>query len=236
MNTLKDKVVVITGSSGGLGLSLAKLLVLKGARVVISSRDEKKLCQVGKEMNILSVVADVTNEEEVSSLATIVTAEYGRIDYWINNAGIWVPHSSIEEMDIKKVHDMLEVNLFGTIYGSKHALMRMKKQGNGTIVNIISTSGLYGRANSSGYASSKWAVRGFTESLRDEVKDSNIKVIAVYPGGMKTNLFDEKKPDDYENYMTAESVAETIVNNLTKDVPDEELVIKRPEIVTFVNS
>jgi short-subunit dehydrogenase len=121
----------------------------------------------------------------------------------------------------------MEVNLFGTVYGSKIALIEMRKQGFGTILNIISTSALSGRPDSSAYCASKYAADGFTESMREEVKGTNIKVLSVYPGGMKTGLFDEKKPDEYVDYMDPSFVAGEVIENLKKGTPEEELVLKR---------
>lgn len=225
---IKDKVVVITGSSKGLGKSLAYAFAEKGARVVVNARNKDELIEVANDIGAFPVVADVTKEEEVSALAKAVINQYGSIDIWINNAGIWMPHAPIEEMDWKQVHELVEVNLFGTIYGSKAALIQIKKQNFGMIINIISTSGLQGRPNSSGYCASKYAARGFTESLREEGRDSNIKVLAIYPGGMRTHLFDEKIPDDINNYMEPEFVADRIIQNLMQENPEEELIIRRP--------
>ncbi|MEX2033389.1 MAG: SDR family oxidoreductase [Candidatus Colwellbacteria bacterium] len=225
---IQDKVVVITGSSKGLGKNLAYAFAKEGAKVVVNARNKEELVEVANNIKAFPVVADVTKEEEVLALANAAINKYGRIDIWINNAGIWMPHAPIEEMDWKKVHELVEVNLFGTIYGSKAALIQMRKQGFGVIVNIISTSGLQGRPDSSGYCASKFAARGFTESLRREAEDAGIKVIAVYPGGMKTHLFDEKIPDDIDKYMEPEFVADRIIQNLIQDNLEEELIVKRP--------
>mgnify|MGYP001608494066 CR=1 FL=1 len=225
---IQYKVVVITGSSKGLGKSLAYVFAKEGAKVVVNARSKDELMEAAKDIGAFPVVADVTKEREVLALADAVIDKYGRIDIWINNAGIWMPHGPLEEMDWRRVHELMEVNLFGTIYGSKAALVQMRKQGPGIIVNIISTSGLEGRPDSSGYCASKYAARGFTESLRAEAKNSNIKVIAVYPGGMKTHLFDQQKPDDVDKYMEPEFVADKIIQNILQANPEEELIIKRP--------
>ncbi|MDP2650710.1 MAG: SDR family oxidoreductase [bacterium] len=225
---IQDKVVVITGSSKGLGKSLACAFAGKGAKVVVNARNKDELMEVVNVIDAFPVVANVTKEKEVLALTDAVIDKYSRIDIWINNAGIWMPHVSIEEMDWKRVHELMEVNLFGTIYGSKAALIQMRKQGSGVIVNIISTSGLQGRPDSSGYCASKYAARGFTESLRAETVNSNIKVIAAYPGGMKTHLFDEQKPSDIDSYMEPEFVADKIIQNLMQDNPEEELIVRRP--------
>ncbi|MDD5068186.1 MAG: SDR family NAD(P)-dependent oxidoreductase [Candidatus Pacebacteria bacterium] len=223
---MKDKVVVITGGSRGFGRALAEVFIARGAKVIISSRDKKELEETADEIKATSVVADVTKEKEILNLRDEAVKRFGKIDYWINNAGIWFCFSTIEELDIPKVHDLMEVNLFGTMYGSRAALIQMKDQGFGTIVNIISVSGLRGRAKSSGYAATKYAVRGFTESLREACKETPIKVIAVYPGGMKTEIFHDKKPSDYDKFMDVESVAERTVMNLEAENPKEDLIIE----------
>ena len=130
-------------------------------------------------------------------------------------------------MDVERVRKVMDVNFFGTIHGSKAALMRMRKQGEGTIINILSTSALEGRANSSGYCASKYAADGFTKSLRKEVQGSEIKVFSIYPGGMRTNLFDESRPENYDEYMNPSDVAEKIVRNLKAENPEEEFVVRR---------
>jgi short-subunit dehydrogenase len=103
----------------------------------------------------------------------------------------------------------------------------MRKQNFGVIVNIISTSGLNGKVNETAYCSSKFAVKGFTESLMKEVDGKKIKVLGVYPGGMQTNLFDEKKPKNYKEFMEPSFVAEKIIQNLKLEKPEEELIINR---------
>jgi len=225
---MKDKVVVITGASRGLGKSLAQVFASKGAKVVVSGRDRNDLLLVSKEISALPIVCDVTKEDQVSDLAQKATQQFGRIDIWINNAGIWLPRAPVEEIDMKRAHDLLEVNLFGTVYGSRVALVQMKNQGFGTIINIVSTAALQGRPLSTLYSASKYAARGFTDSLREEVRDSGVKVVGIYPGGIKTDLFNEKKPEDFDDFMSPESVAQKIVDNLEKLEPETEMVLRRP--------
>jgi NAD(P)-dependent dehydrogenase (short-subunit alcohol dehydrogenase family) len=226
---MKDKVVVITGASKGLGKGLAQLLASKGNKVIICARRKDEVEETAKEIGALAFVADVTKEDDIKALAAFVLKSFGRIDIWINNAGVWVPHAPIEEMDLTRMHTMFEINVFGTMYGSKAALLQMRRQEEGgVLVNILSTSALNGRPTSSGYAASKWAARGFTESIREEYKGTNIKVIGVYPGGMQTNLFDEEKPSHIAEYMTYESVAQKIVENLELEHPQDDLIIQRP--------
>ena len=226
MSTLKDKIVVITGGTHGLGKAMALNCHESGAKVVVCARDEVGFDELVK-LGILAVKADVTKESDIGNVMKVTLEKLGRVDIWINNAGIWLPHEVIEKTDWTRAHDLMEVNLFGTVYGSKTALMQMRKQGSGCIVNILSTSALEGRATSSAYCASKYAARGFTLSLQEEVEGLKICAIAVYPGGMKTDLFDEERPDNYNEYMEPTYVAGKIVENLEKDEPEKEQIIRR---------
>jgi len=222
---LKDKTIVITGGTKGLGKALADSFIQEGSNVIVCSRNQRELSNLSS--NIIGIKADVTKEDELQNVINVVIEKFGQLDIWINNAGIWLPHSPIEEVDWKRAHDLIEVNLFGTVYGSKVSLIQMRKQGFGSIINIISTSALSGRSGSSAYCASKYAVDGFTKSLREELKDINIKIISIYPGGMKTSFFDEKKPNNYDDYMSSTYVSDLIIKNIKKEQPEEELIIKR---------
>ncbi len=222
---LKDKIVVITGGSKGLGKAMASCFLKEGSKVIVCSRDESEF--INLEEGILGIKVDVTKENELQSLAEKVVTQFGRIDIWINNAGIGMEHVSIEEIDSVLAHEVMEVNFFGTFFGSRSVIKYMKKQKFGTILNIISSRAFDPSPLSSIYSSSKWAVRGFTELLRKTLSMENISVIAAYPAGMQTDFFGKTKPVDYKNYMEPEFVAEKIVENLKKETLEEELIIKR---------
>ncbi len=226
---LQGAVVVITGSTSGLGKALAEAFVRESAKVVISSRSKDEVNTVAATMSAYGTAADVTREGDMQKLVGEVVKEFGRIDVWINNAGIWIPHGPIEDLDMARVRQMVDVNLFGTMNGTKAVLPVMRKQNSGIIVNILSTSALNGRAGSSAYCASKYGATGFTKSLQLEIQGSGVKAIAVYPGGMQTHLFDEKKPDDINQYMQPSFVAGKILENLKAGELQEELIIKRPD-------
>ncbi|MCF7865294.1 MAG: SDR family oxidoreductase [Candidatus Pacebacteria bacterium] len=215
---LKDKVIVITGGAGGLGKAVANILIEKEAHVVI--------CDIAG----ASHQADVTKESDLQRVAEDVFSKFGRIDVWINNAGIWLPRENIENTSMEKANKLFQVNVFGTMYGIRSALKFMKPSGSGTIMNIISTTAFDGMNGSSGsiYVSSKYALRGLTNAVRDELKGSGVQIVGVYPGGIKTGLFDEQPPENIDEFMSVESVAEKIVGNLELEVPEVELVLKRP--------
>lgn len=225
---LKEKVVVITGASRGLGRALARAFAAEGAHLVLANRNANELNDVARETGGIAVVTDVSEEAQVRELAKTAIEKYGRIDAWINNAGIWMPHTPIEKMDWRRVHELFEVNVFGLMYGSKEALVQMKKQKSGTIVNIISVRGIDPKPNEAGYTASKFAATGFTKTLRMEAEPHGIRVFGIYPGGMKTHLFDEAPRENYHEFMDPADVAAKIVAHIKDDDADPDLILKRP--------
>lgn len=226
---LKDKVVVITGGSKGFGKELAKAFLLEESKVVICSHNKEEVEATSQEISAFGVYANVTSEEDLTNLAEVTIEKFGQIDIWINNAGMWLPHAIAEDLNMEEVREMFEVNVMGIMNGSRVALRSMKERSTGTIVNIISAAALDGRVGISAYASSKWAANGFTQSIRKENKD--IVVLAVFPGGMKTEIFDKGKPDNFSDFMNPEEVAKKVIDNLKLDSPSIDLVIRRPEIL-----
>lgn len=224
---LKSKVILITGASKGLGKALAVAFVREKAKVVISSRSRKELTHVAKEIGATLFVADVTKERGMEKLAQFAAKKFGRIDIWVNNAGATLPHTSIEGIDLKLARQVMEVNFFGTFNGSRAAMKVMKRQKRGTIVNIVSMSALVGRPRSSVYAATKWAARGFTESLRMALASYRIPVIAVHPGGIQTTIFKKFKPARFDDFMTPDYVAGKVIQNLKRAKPKFEIVVNK---------
>ncbi len=225
---LKEKVVVIIGGSQGFGKALAWQFRNEGSKVIIGGHNADALKKTAEELSCDNFVADVTVPNDVKELGEYVFQKYGTIDIWINNAGIQIAPSPVEEVDLQKLHGLFEVNFFGYFYGCQVALSYMKEMGEGIIVNINSTAGLEGKPKISAYSSSKFAIKGLTESVRKEMDNSNIKIYAVFPGGMKTEIYKEKYPSDLDEYMEVEPVARKVIDNLKSNNPEIDLVIKRP--------
>lgn len=222
-----NKTVIITGGGSGLGLALARKYN-KNFNVCLIGRTETKLKQAVKTFpktdKIVSYkVCDVTDEEQVLNvLRSIFINE--QVHSLINNAGtgIFQPLESLSEKDIKC---MIETNIYGTIYPTRAALPLFKKQGYGKVMNIISTAGLRGKVNESVYCASKFAVRGFTESLVKEWEGSGIYPTAVYMGGMDTPFWDDSDHiKDRSRLKSPEMVAELIYE---KDDNRAEIFIDR---------
>ena len=192
--TLNNKVIILTGGSQGFGRALAQAFHKENAHVVISSHDKENLKSTAKQLSVDHFIADVTSYEDIKKLGEYGIAKYGKIDCWINNAGIQIAPSLVEHIDLKKIHYLFEVNFFGYFYGCQIALLQMKKQNSGVIININSTAGLEGKPEIAAYSSSKFAIKGLTESIRKEVTDFDIHVYGIFPGGMQTDIYKEKYP------------------------------------------
>lgn len=229
---LQNKVAVVTGAGRGLGRALAEELRKEGAQVVVSGRTEDRLDEMAA-LGFETFAADVTRPEDMEALAGHATEKHGRIDLWFNNAGVWIPHPlvPIAEVTLSDTRAMMDVNLYGLMNGSASALSRMRAQGSGAIINIISTSGIEGRVGSAGYCASKFAANGYSLSMRAELEKNGepVQVLNAYPGGMKTALFRDKLPADVDTFMEPSYVAREIVLNLKKDEPAKNLAVRRPQ-------
>lgn len=122
----------------------------------------------------------------------------------------------------------MNINFFGYFYGCMVALKVMKKQGDGIIININSTAGLSGKPNLSAYVSSKFAIKGMSESIREEIKETDLKVYQIFPGGMKTDIYHDKIPLDIDEYMTVEYAVSIVMKNFALNSPVLDLIIRRP--------
>jgi len=223
------KVIVITGSSKGFGKDLARAFVNKKAKVIISSDDQNALLEAASALSIDSFPCNVASFDDMQALVNYAVEKFGRIDIFINNAGIQIAPNNLEDVDLQKLHRLFDVNFFGYFYGCKAILPIMRKQKSGVIVNINSTAGLDGKPGLSAYVSSKFAIKGLTQSLREELEGTNISVYGIHPGGMQTEIYKEKYPADFDDYMTTDYAIEKVMNNFAAPQPELDLVIRRPK-------
>lgn len=227
---MKNQVIVITGAGSGLGASLAKKYSEIGAHICLLGRTENKLKVIGRELpNNYSIhTVDISKLSDVKRVFDSITQTYGQIDLLFNNAGVG-SFDLAEELSEEDIHNMIDTNLKGTIFCSQEVLKQMKKQNSGTIVNIVSTAGLIGKATESVYCASKFGVKGFTESLVVELTGTPISVFAAYMGGMNTDfwsgIFDQDKTSKMMNPV---DIAEIIMDNIKprKNIAIPEIIIK----------
>lgn len=217
---------VITGAGSGLGRELALLLAKKGWKILLTGRSAEKLNTVKKEIETAGGSAEILilDVSEPASLpAKLQRALSGKtVAGLINNAGVG-HFGPLSEMESPQIEEMFRSNTLGTIYMAKALLPFLQKEGRGYVVNIISTAGLRGKVNESVYAASKFAVRGFTESLQKEYEGSGITFTAAYMGGMDTPFWENSSHvSDPSRFRKAREVAEVIVNGLG----EKEIIIE----------
>lgn len=183
-----DPVWLITGCSTGFGRELAKLVLARGWRAVVTARNPAQVADIaeGHGDRALVLPLDVTRREQIAHVVAQAQQHFGRIDALVNNAGYGYL-AAIEEGDDKEVRDMFETNVFGLIDMTKAVLPLMRAQGNGLVVNVSSIGGLASFAATGYYHGTKYAVEGLSESLAVELKPLGIGVLIVEPGPFRTN-------------------------------------------------
>ncbi|WP_347841377.1 SDR family oxidoreductase [uncultured Draconibacterium sp.] len=180
---MANKVVVITGASSGIGKALAEKYAAEGHNLVLAARRIDRLEALKNKLGgveVLPVKTDVSDEEDCKQLINAAIDRFGRIDILINNAGISM-RAVLEDVEIEVLRKVMDVNYWGTVYCTKYALAHILKQ-KGSVVGVISTGGYIGLPGRTGYSSSKFAVRGFLDTLRVENLRSGLHVLVVAPG------------------------------------------------------
>ena len=183
----KDKVIIVTGASSGIGRASAQLFHRLGAKVVMAARSLEKM-QAGTEGmdNVLCVQADVTVENDCRRLVEETVARFGRIDILVNNAGISM-RAMFKDLDLGVLHRLMDVNFWGTVYCTKHALPYLLES-KGQVVGVISIAGYSALPARSGYSASKFAIRGFLDTLRIEHLKDGLNVMVFAPGYTSSNV------------------------------------------------
>lgn len=224
---LTNKTVLITGGSEGLGFALAKELLNQGSEVFICGRNSEKLEIASaklKSSKLRTFVCDVSDYNQVQ----LMVKNISNLDILINNAGIFM-ESALELSNPSDISNVINVNVKGVIYTTKACLPLLKRRKESYLVNVSSTKGVEGESNLSVYSASKFAVQGFTESLQQELKDTNVKVFGFYPASMDTSFhLKTGVVRDRSHWMTVDEVAEVISFALTRSDPMmfDKLVIR----------
>jgi short-subunit dehydrogenase len=215
------KALLITGAGSGLGRELALLFSQNNLHILLVGRSKDKLQRVKMEIEQLGgnadvIQADIRSYHEISAKIKELSEHYS-LQGVINNAGVgyFGPFVKMEENEIV---EMTETNFLGTIYVTKAILPILEQQNSGFVMNIISTAGLRGKVNEAAYVASKFAVRGFTESLQKEYENTNIKFTPVYMGGMDTPFWENSDHiKDPSRLRSPKEVAEIIMSQLNEE-------------------
>jgi NAD(P)-dependent dehydrogenase (short-subunit alcohol dehydrogenase family) len=195
---MKNKVIIITGAGMGLGYAAAQELASKGANLVLVDYNEKSLTKAKSEISkefpnvkIITVVADVSNEDAVKNYVGEAVKSFGKIDGLYNNAGIEGKQASITEYDVDVFKKVIDINLMGVYYGMRYVIPVMQKQKFGRIVNVASVGGIRGVLNQTPYVASKHAVSGMTKNAALEYGKDGILTNAIAPGAILTPMVAE---------------------------------------------
>lgn len=236
MHPFENKVAVVTGASSGIGKALAQAFAANGCHVAMADikPDElqKTLESLGQSDKLYKAYTlDVSQKDAVFSFADQVAADFPSVDIVINNAGVSLT-SPVAQMSLDDFHWVMDINFWGMVYGCTAFLPHLLKQKEAWLTNISSIFGMVGVPSQGAYCASKFAIRGYTESLRQEFSRSKLKVAAVHPGGVKTNIVrwgkieDSYADEEKKKNMTAgfdeiakttpEKAASTIIKGMVK--------------------
>ena len=244
MQNIKDKVVVITGASSGLGEATARALAKEGAKLVLGARRIDRLKALSSELSLgdkAAVQTDVSDYAQVKHLVDHAVKIHGRVDVVLNNAGL-MPLSPLDRLKIEDWDRMIDVNIKGVLYGIAAALPHMKAQKSGHIINVSSVAGHRVRPISTVYSATKTAVRVISEGLRQEVKPYNIRTTIISPGAVASELLESITEKDIAQGLTgirdmaipAESFASMVVFAMSQpENVDVNEILFRPTVQEY---
>jgi short-subunit dehydrogenase len=231
----KNKVVLITGASSGIGKQTAIEFAKLGANVVLVARRKDKLEQAQNELKKLHVSTlvcscDVSKKDQVKEMSKIVLEKFGSIDFLVNNAGFAI-YGSISDLTIDEIESQMETNYFGMIYCIKNFLPSMLEKKSGHIVNVASVAASFGLPGIASYCASKFAMLGFSEGLKHELKDTGVGITVVSPIMVRTNFFDHPSFDKMPKYSPTSLSSKTVARAILKAANSPRLEIIVPSIV-----
>lgn len=245
---MKDKVVIITGGSSGIGFALANEFGKLGSKVVISARDYNRL-ELAKEsliasgIDVLALMLDVSIEAECKELIDKTIERWGKIDILVNNAGISM-RAAFRNTEINVIKKLMDVNFWGTVYCTKFALPHLI-EAKGSIVGIISIAGHVGLPGRTGYSASKFAVRGFLDTVRSENYKTGLHVLVAAPGFTSSNIRNSaltfngnqqgETPRDESKMMPADVAARKIIRAIIRRKDSLILTFWEGKFTVFLN-
>lgn len=197
---LKDKIILVTGGSKGIGKGISKVFLNEGANVIICARNKEELESAENELkndgHISSLRADLTNLSDITLIQEYISNNYGKLDILVNNAGILGLNTKIEDYPENLWNKVIDINLNSQFYITKALIPLLKKSNNGSIINVSSTVGRQGRAKWGAYSVSKFGIEALTQILSQELEEFNIRANSVNPGGTRTDMRAEALPGE----------------------------------------
>lgn len=220
---LKDKVAVVTGASEGLGKQICLKLAKEGVNLALLARTKSKLEDVAVKSKklgskIVSIFpCDIRDNRQLKKAVRQIISEFDDVHILINNAGIWQKLASLEQVPEDVVEDVVKTNLIALMQLTRMLLPHLKNQEESAIINISSRSGVKAQKEQSIYSASKWGVTGFTEVLKEELKDTPIRVAGIYQGGVDTGMFRKTgERFDQRHFINPSDLADVVVFMLSR--------------------
>ena len=235
----KNKVVLITGASSGIGKQTAIEFAKLGSSIILVARRKNKLEQVEKELkqfnvNTLVCVCDVSKKDQVEELSKIVLQKFNSIDILVNNAGFAI-YGLVSDLSINEIESQMETNYFGMIYCVKNFLPLMLKKKSGHIVNVASVGASFGVPGVSSYCATKFAMLGFSEGLKHELYGTGVGLTVVSPIMVRTPLFEHPSFTNFSKFSTGVSLSsETVAKTIIKASNSSRLEIVVPSVARVV--
>ena len=231
----KNKVVLITGASSGIGKETAIEFAKLGANIVLVARRKDKLDQVAnelKEFHVSSLVCqcDISKKDQVKEMSKMVLEKFDFIDILVNNAGFAI-YGTVSDLSIDEIESQMETNYFGMIYCIKNFLPSMLKKKSGHIVNVASVAASFGLPGIASYCASKFATLGFSEGLKHELKNTGVGITVVSPIMVRTNFFDHPSFETMPRYSPMSLSSKTVAKTILKAANSPRLEIIVPSVV-----
>ena len=231
----KDKVVLITGASSGIGRQAAVEFAKQGAHLILVARRQDKLQQVQTQLNqtaasVLVCPCDVSKKDKVAEMSKSVLKQFDSVDILVNNAGFAI-YGSVTDLTIADIESQMNTNYFGMIYCIKNFLPSMIKKNSGHIVNVASVAASFGLPGIAPYCASKFAMLGFSEGLKHELADTKVRITVVSPIMVRTNFFDHPSFDKMPKFSPTSLDSRTVAKAILRAANSPRLEIIVPPVV-----
>lgn len=231
----KNKIILITGASSGIGKESAIEFAKLGANIILVARKKDKLEQVANELknfNVSTLVCqcDVSKKDQVKEMSKIVLEKFESIDVLVNNAGFAI-YGSVDDLTIDEIESQMETNYFGMVYCIKNFLPSMLKKKSGHIVNVASVAASFGLPGIASYCASKFAMLGFSEGLKHELNNTGVGITVVSPIMVRTNFFEHPSFEKMPKFSPVSLSSKTVAKTILKAANSPRLEIIVPSVV-----
>ena len=231
----KNKIILITGASSGIGKESAIEFAKLGANIILVARKKDKLEQVANELkkfnvSILVCQCDVSKKDQVKEMSKIVLEKFESIDVLVNNAGFAI-YGSVDDLTIDEIESQMETNYFGMVYCIKNFLPSMLKKKSGHIVNVASVAASFGLPGIASYCASKFAMLGFSEGLKHELNNTGVGITVVSPIMVRTNFFEHPSFEKMPKFSPVSLSSKTVAKTILKAANSPRLEIIVPSVV-----